>query len=177
MASVVKARQALEIGTASGTSSVLLAAVLASNQEGEALPDVLVETIDRKTECLFDTSKPIGFMVGELVPELVAKVSIHTDRDSFLCRDLFQAGTLDLAFIDGNHQHPWPLLNLLPLMPPCGWLILHDIYLPAVAVRLGIDGRYGAQWLFESWPLAKVSAGNIGAGCAPTQMNQVRSCL
>ena len=176
------ARRALEIGTASGTSSALLAGLIALNRRvaGDTSAASLVETIDRKQFCLFDGSKPIGFMVRELTPDLAARVNIHTEGDSFLTPRLFPAASLDLAFIDGNHQHPWPLLdvlNVLPAMRPGGWIIMHDIDLPAVAERLGIPARFGAQWLFDEWPLRKLAAGNIGAIATPDTIGEVRAIL
>ncbi len=88
--SALRATQILEIGTASGTSSALLVAVAASSlRELERTPaGVLVDTIDRKTHCLFDPSRPIGYMVEVLAPELAAHVRVHTNQDSFAARGL-----------------------------------------------------------------------------------------
>ena len=174
--------RALEIGTASGTSSALLAGLIALNRRatGDTSQESLVETIDRKQFCLFDESKPIGFMVRELTPDLTARVNLHTEGDSFLTPRLFARASLDLAFIDGNHQHPWPLLdvlNILPAMRPGGWIIMHDIDLPTVAALLGIPARFGAQWLFDEWPQRKVAAGNIGAIAVPDSVGEVRAML
>lgn len=173
------AARAIEIGTASGTSTALMAAVIAANLagSGQALASPLVETIDKKNACLFDASKPIGFMVRELAPEVVEHVRIHTEQDSFLARTLVAPRSLGLTFVDGNHQHPWPLidvLNLLPLMRQGAWMILHDIDLPAVAARLNIEARYGAQWLFDGWPAAKLASSNIGAVAMPDDPHTLR---
>ncbi len=176
------ARRALEIGTASGTSSALLAGLLALNRRaaGADAGGTLVDTIDRKEFCLFDGTKPIGFMIRQLAPDLAPRVRIHLGKDSFLAQSLYAPASLDLAFIDGNHQHPWPMLdvlNILPTMRPGGWIIMHDIDLPAVALRLGIPGRSGAQWVFDGWPLRKVAAGNIGAMVVPQAVGEVRACI
>lgn len=176
--SATGATRLLEIGTASGTSTALLATIAASTlaERGEALPPVLIDSIDKKSACLFDAARPIGYMVRERAPELASRVRIHTELDSFHAAKVAAAGSVDLAFIDGNHQHPWPLidaLNLLPLLRPGGWLVLHDIDLPAVAERMQIEPRHGATWLFEGWPGAKLASGNIGIVAVPEDRSAV----
>ena len=114
---------------------------LAEDAPGRATP--LVDTVDVKTHCLFDGTKPVGFFIGEIAPEVAPRVRIHTERDSFAAPELFEPRSLDFAFIDGNHQHPWPLLdalNVTPLVRPGCWILLHDIDHPAVAARLGHEG-------------------------------------
>ena len=180
--SALRATRIIEIGTASGTSTALLAAIAASSlrELGRKPVGVLVDTIDKKSECLFDRTKPIGYMVAELVPELAAHVRVRTNHDSFAAREFNPRGSVELAFIDGNHQHPWPLidvLNLLPLVRAGAWFVLHDIDLPAVAARLNLESRYGAQWLFQRWPAASFSSGNIGAVQVPHQPRELQPFL
>ncbi|MCE9520246.1 MAG: class I SAM-dependent methyltransferase [Verrucomicrobia bacterium] len=182
VASTIGATRMLEIGTASGATSALLAAIAASTLAEQNLPPagILLTTIDKKSRCLFDDSKPIGFMIADLAPTLAPHIAIHTEQDSYLARTVVQPGSLDLAFIDGNHQHPWPLidvLNILPLMRPGAWLIFHDTDLPAIATQLGVPQRYGAQWLFESWPGHKLSSDNIGAVALPQDLRTLRAFL
>ncbi len=180
--SAIGATRILEIGTASGASSALLASIAASTLvERNLKPDgILLSTIDKKSHCLFDESKPIGFMIAALAPELVPHIAVHTGQDSFLARSIIQPGSLDLVFIDGNHQHPWPLidvLNVLPLTRPGAWLILHDTELPRVAASLGLPARYGAKWIFDSWPHRKVGSDNIGAIALPQDHRTLRPFL
>lgn len=177
--SAIGATRMLEIGTASGASSALLASIAASTLAEQNLkPDgILLDTIDKKSHCLFDESKPIGFMIAELAPELAPHISVHVNQDSFLARSLAHPGSVDLAFIDGNHQHPWPLidlLNILPLMRSGAWLVLHDTNLPAVAAVLGLPQRYGAKWIYDSWPGRKVGSDNIGAIALPQDTQTLR---
>ncbi len=68
-------------------------------------------------------------------------------------------------------------MNLLPLLRPEAWLVLHDIDLPAVAARLNLESRYGAQWLFAGWPAAKFSSGNIGAVRMPEKKEELEPFL
>ncbi len=179
VASASGATRMMEIGTASGASSALLASIAASTlaEDPRKSEGVLLTTIDKKSRCLFDDSKPIGFMIRELATELESRIRIHTEQDSFLARTIVPPRSLDLAFIDGNHQHPWPLLdvlNLLPLMVPGAWIILHDTDLPAVAARLNVPARYGAQWILETWPGRKLASDNIAAVALPQDLRALR---
>ncbi len=169
--SILQPRQALEIGTASGTSAALISRGIARGyaERGEALPETILHTIDRKDRCLFDETKPIGFQIAEIAPELVGRIKIHTLADSSLAPSLVAPGTLGFAFIDGNHQHPWPLidlLRLLPLMEPRAWIVLDDINLPDVYG--GPDVRFGPRYLFEAWPeVGRLPGWNVGAVQVP----------
>ena len=60
------------------------------------------------------------------------------------------AGSVDLTFIDANHSHPFPLLDLLQataFAKPGSWVILHDVDLPIQHPQFQI---YGPRWLFQS---------------------------
>lgn len=112
LVSIPQPRQALEIGTASGASAALVARATGRGYEerGEELPEILLHTIDRKDRCLFDETQPIGFLVAQIAPELADRVKIHTLGDSSMAASFFGPKELSFAFIDGNHQHPWPLI-------------------------------------------------------------------
>ena len=76
---------------------------------------------------------------------------------------------MTFAFVDGNHQHPWPLHDVLQLqrLMPRGWILLHDIDLPGAGRARAAESRlppsYGAKHVFDFWPERKIAAGNIGA--------------
>lgn len=163
-------KRGLEIGTASGVSAAVIAASIAGGfaERGEALPEVLLDTIDRKDRCLFDQNKPIGFMVEQIVPDLAGRVRIHTNSDALSAKEWVGPKQLTFAFIDGNHQHPWPLidaLSLLPLVQPGSWMVMHDIDNPAD--RATADIRLGARHVFQAWPGATIDGGYIGAVQVP----------
>ena len=89
-----------------------------------------------------------------------------------ICRQLFAAGELTFAFIDGNHRHPWPLVDVLQVQQVMerGWILMHDIDLPDLIERVAAAGQpvdhapvYGAKHVFDFWPHEKIRAGNIGA--------------
>ena len=89
-----------------------------------------------------------------------------------------------MAFIDADHQHPCPLVDLLQLARvtrPGRWIVLHDIRLGSVVLEaqragqpLAFPGQYGAEWLFDAWPFRKVAAGNIGAVELPAKKHKIR---
>ncbi len=157
-----------EIGTSTGFSAALLAA---------ATPRV--DTIDLHTHYMFDRSQSIGFQVAQVVPDLAARVHIHTERDATFLSELAAPRELPLVFIDADHQHPRPLLDLLrvaPFVSPRGWVILHDIQLGtcgAQAAETKWGAVYGAQWLFEQWPFRKITGGNIGAVQLPADLRRL----
>ena len=83
----------------------------------------------------------------------------------------------DLAFIDGDHRHPWPLLDLLHLAPVLAagaWVALHDV---ALARILPSCASRGAEWLFDLWPGEKLAgtgdAENIGAVRLPVALAEL----
>ena len=55
---------------------------------------------------------------------------------------------LDMVFIDGAHAHPYPLIDLvylLPYMREDGLILLHD------CEYYGLDGELGNCYIFTSW--------------------------
>lgn len=166
-ASILAPRRVVEVGTLTGFSAAILAAAL-ERQHGHD-GDAWVDTIDARERCLIDETRPTGFEIAKLIPEIASMVRLHVPHDSILVRDLAQREELDLIFIDANHYHPRPLLDLLrfaPYVHSGGWIILHDIRLGTVgrqAPSAGPNSPFGAEWLFERWPFRKISGGNIGA--------------
>jgi predicted O-methyltransferase YrrM len=168
---VLAPARVVEIGTLTGFSAALLASAVIAQRGYDGRP--VVETIDRATSCHTVPDAPVGFEIPRLLPEYPHAVRVHAGRESRIMGELFAPGDLDFAFIDGNHQHPSPLLDLLhlaPRLPPGGWLLLHDTLLgttmDAMRARgepVPYDAVYGAEWLFARWPFAKINGGNIGA--------------
>ena len=171
MASILAPARAIEIGTSSGFSAALLAAAL--HHRNPQSRKTLVDTIDLHPNYVVDTTKPIGFEIPDLVPDLPGAVAVHTQRESDFVRELARPNELLLVFIDADHQHPNPLLDLLrvtPYVQSGGWIVLHDIQLgtiaatqPEIAATLTHGAPFGAEWLFDCWPFPKISGGNIGA--------------
>ncbi len=181
VASILAPVRAVEIGTSSGFSSAILAAAL--HRRHPQIRGPLVDTIDFHSRYLVDQTKPIGFEIPELLPQLPDVVRVHTSRDSDFVRELARRDELAFVFIDADHQHPWPVLDLLrvaPFVRKGGWILLHDIQLGAMGVSarekgepLGHGAPFGAEWLFERWPFPKITGGNIGAVQLPLNKTEI----
>ncbi|HSP45228.1 MAG TPA: class I SAM-dependent methyltransferase [Chthoniobacterales bacterium] len=170
-ASILAPKHAVEIGTSTGFSSALIAFAL--HRRHQELDGPLVDTIDLHSEYIVDRKKPIGFEIAQVLPERPGLVRVHTARQSDFVRDLARPNELAFVFIDADHQHPWPLLDLLRVAPYVGgggWILLHDIRLGTMGVTakahdypLSYGAPFGAEWLFDRWPFRKINGGNMGA--------------
>lgn len=171
LVSILAPRRVIEIGTLTGFSTAIIAAAI-HRQHGPQ-SGIAVDTIDSHAQCSIDETRPIGFEIPELIPDLVSTVRVHTGRESDLVREIARPGEFGLAFIDADHRHPWPLLDVLRLAPylqPGAWIVLHDIQLGtygkaelAAGNKLEAGAPYGAEWLFERWPFRKIRSFHIGA--------------
>lgn len=153
-----KPRVTVEIGTASGVSTAMLLAGV----KQFCADDALVYSYDIARQCYFDVSRPLGDAIGHMVPELVTRARMHAGSDAIDAASCFGTGEIDLAFIDGNHGHPMPTLDLLALVyavKPKSWVVLHDIELDAFWNLEGNPskgGTTGACMLFRTWPFMKI---------------------
>lgn len=157
----VAPRTMVEIGTASGVS--ICAAALGLEAAG-ALGDAEIHTYDCCKWCYFDESRLIGSAVGEMLPEHAETINVHRLCSTLDASREHAPGTIDVAVIDGDHRHPFPMIDLALLsraLAPGAWVILHDIYLPHMSFpdpAGGADKRYphsGAEKLFAAWPWEK----------------------
>jgi predicted O-methyltransferase YrrM len=169
--SILAPPRVVEIGTLTGFSAAIIAAALLRQPQEERAR--WVDTIDLAPQCFIDKTRPTGFEIAEAFPELASMIRLHVPHESTFVRELAQPEELETAFIDADHQHPLPLLDLLRVAPYIrsgGWILLHDIRLASKARKAnGADptlrwgAAEGAELLFESWPFRKISGGNIGA--------------
>jgi len=130
LVSILAPRRAIEIGTLTGFSAAIIAAAI-YRQHGSR-EEILVETIDLSSQCIVEETEPTGFEIPRLIPDLASTVRVHTRRASDFVRELGAREEFGLAFIDADHRHPWPLLDVLRLAPyvrSAGWIVLHDIQL------------------------------------------------
>ena len=171
LVSILAPHRVVEIGTLTGFSAAIIAAAI--HRQHGSRNGITVETIDARTHCSIDETRPIGFEIPELIPDLAATVRVHTQRESDFVRELGRRDEFGLAFIDADHRHPWPLLDVLRLAPYVrggGWILLHDIQLGTygrtakqAGETLEGDTPYGAEWLFDRWPFRKIRSFHIGA--------------
>jgi hypothetical protein len=174
-ASILRPGLTVEIGTASGSSAAILAKVISLRQAELGLKSFgpLLHTIDKNSHCGFDRSRPIGFAIEAIAPTLRDQIALHPMRDSSNCHQIVGGTEIDFAFVDGNHSHPWPLfdvLHLQKLMKNGSWILMHDIDLPssidgalASGEKVNFEPRFGAKYVFDYWPGAKIRSDNIGA--------------
>lgn len=169
--SILEPKRVLEIGTASGFSSALIAAIICHRSGGAV--EGCVDTLDVRSRYFADEDLPIGCEIASLIPEFPQAVRMHAAREADFVAQLAGREELEMVFIDANHQHPCPLLDLLRVTPqvrPGGWIVLHDIILGTLGLKattngttLNYDAPFGAELLFNNWTFNKISGGNIGA--------------
>lgn len=171
----VRPESVLELGVASGASSAALLFAL------DHLPPTAngrsLLSCDVRPSCYFDNTRGTGSAVDEMYPGHQTRWTLNTDTDARRLSQSIAPATFDLLFIDANHSHPWPLLDLLHLVhvaKPGAWVALHDIQLPILNPSYQV---YGPMWLFDAWPFDKEhgldGSRNIGAVQLPDDLRQL----
>ncbi len=174
MVAVHQPAHMIELGVASGVSTAYLLHAL------DRLPDVpgrrLLRSCDVQATCYFDAARATGEAVQAMYPLPRTGWILDTNTDARRLSQTLPPQSVDLTFIDANHYHPWPLLDLLHLSVIAtrgSWVILHDINLPVIAPEFS---AWGAKWLFDEWPFEKAAGGlerNIGAVRLPEDLDQL----
>ena len=168
---VVHARAPLviEIGTASGLSTAVLAhaASHVAPENGFA-----VETYDVNPRFYLEPERRSGDAAREMLREdLLSRVSFHAPGNALTAADRHSANSVPFAFIDGSHQHPWTALDVLALLPVLqagATVVMHDINLPSLGLG---DADWGAKHLFDAVDVSKQvdarDVPNIGSFVVP----------
>jgi cephalosporin hydroxylase len=170
----------VELGVASGCSSVVLLEALAQVSQNISSEGIWLHSFDVMDHCYFDPSRPVGAAVAQLAPHLLAHWRL-TIGDALQARQQLAGIDVPMAFIDANHLHPWAtadLLALLPVLARGAWVALHDIRLPLL--HLPKSNGHGPMHLFGHWPGEKRSGGtndNIGAIRLPSNNRDVITIL
>jgi glycosyltransferase involved in cell wall biosynthesis/predicted O-methyltransferase YrrM len=158
-------RSVLEVGVASGASSAAL--LFALDHLAPTLGERRLISCDVRATCYFDDARATGSAVQDMYPDHRTAWTLDTSLDARRLAQKARPGSVDLLFIDANHAHPWPLLDLLHLAvaaKPGSWVALHDIELPVLHPQFQV---HGPKWLFEAWPFNKIHgvgvSQNIGA--------------
>jgi len=165
MIAVNQPETVVEIGVASGVSSAVILSAL-DRLPGDAASRVL-HSCDIVPACYFNSQYATGDAVRTMYPSPRTRWILDTNLDTRRLSQTAAPASVDLTFIDANHYHPWPLLDLLHMSvvaKPWSWVVLHDTNLPQISPSFY---AWGAKWLFEACPFAKVigggTDGNIGA--------------
>jgi predicted O-methyltransferase YrrM len=174
----------IEVGTASGLSTAFLChAAERASAAGEIGSDFHVHSYDVDTQFYADRSRRVGDGTREMLDEaLLEHISFHAPATAATVRDQHDVDSIEFAFIDAAHKHPWPALDLLALLAclrPGGEVLLHDINLPRVTPEVP---TFGAKWLFDELDLEKEAdrggpIPNIGAIRIPDDKDGLREQL
>lgn len=99
----------LEIGMASGLSAGFISLFMDDQGGGELV------SIDHDNTFFGDTSKENGFLIDTIYTSKKVKVykKPYTRSINLINLDF----RYDMTFIDANHQHPWPTIDLLMSFP------------------------------------------------------------
>lgn len=134
----------VEIGMASGISTGFIARFMAAHG-GKRLV-----SLDHDDTFFGDTSKPNGFLVPEIFDGKGLDVELIKFRTALDIHEV--EGSFDMAFIDANHQHPWPMVDMMSLYPRMSGpklMVHHDLRLFQLQeVMFGI----GPKYLFDQFP-------------------------
>jgi len=163
-----------EVGVASGVSSAVILHAL------DLLPAAERRSLyscDVRPTCYFDETYRTGQACREMYPASRAQWHTAFEDDARALSRVLPAGSVDLTFIDANHSHPYPLLDVLQataFATPGSWVILHDVDLPIQHPQFQ---TYGPRWLFHKWPFNKVKAFDRWASIAAVQLPEDPSLL
>lgn len=116
----------LEIGTASGMSTGFIAKFMDSCQGNKLV------SIDLDKTFYVDRSKPTGFLAKEIYDGNSVNIELIQGKDSTYVIEAYCDQKFDVAFIDANHQHPWPTLDMIAILPALNNnapIIHHDLAL------------------------------------------------
>ena len=179
-----RASTVVEIGTASGVSTAILARALATlSQAGLLGEDFEVITYDIDPQFYADRERTAGDAAREMLDApLLDRITFRAPARAPDLRRDFPADGVDFLFIDASHQHPWPTLDLLgalDALAPGAEVVLHDVNLPDLA---GAHADWGARYLFEGAGLSTtIDEGdempNIGSMVIPDDKEGLRDRL
>ncbi len=165
-------RHFLEIGMASGLSGGLISLFL------DRFGGAKFTSIDHDNTFFGDKTKQNGFLIHEVYPGNAITV---TKRPFTTALNLDAVGdTYDMAFVDANHQHPWPMMDTLCLYPHLTGsriVIHHDLRLfRKQDVVFGI----GPKYLFDQFPdshrlRSTANQGNIFAVSLDMDQNRLEA--
>jgi len=172
----------LEIGVASGCSSAVLIGALVQNKIKKRVTNYVLYSYDLLDYCYFDKSLNVGYATKPMLGGLESYNWVL--RTKATCLDLKKnhpENFFDLIFIDANHFHPWPSVDMygcLPYVKNGGIICLHDINLPKKNPKFQ---HKGAQVLYHDLDCQKYCINekipNIGVLIIDNNKNYLRSQL
>jgi len=174
----------IEVGTASGLSTAFLChAADRAHAAGRIGSDFHVHSYDIDTQFYADRSRGVGDGAREMLDDaLLEHITFHAPATAATIREQHDVDSIEFAFIDAAHKHPWPALDLLAMLvclQPAADVLLHDINLPRVTPE---EPTYGAKLLFDELDVEKEAdrggpIPNIGAIRIPDDKAGLREQL
>ena len=166
----LRPRSVVELGVCSGQSSAFI--LVASERLGLLRDEEkFLYSIDAVTH--FGPDKlPVGQVVDLEYPARKPHWSLHTEHTVMAVRDpehpiqdIKSRGGAVVAFVDAEHAHPWPLIDVAILsewLPKGSWILLQDIQLTerwlANSIERGVPcprPQRGVGLVFNHWPGTK----------------------
>ena len=175
--------EAVEIGTASGFSTAILAhAFHFRATAGRGAAEWRVRSYDILERLYYDENRLVGDATRELLSaELLAHVDFNAPATAADVVDRHAPDSIGFLFVDANHRHPWPALDLLAVLPalrPGGLVLMHDINLPRIHPEFP---DWGASNVFEGLYVEKLvpdsELPNVGALIVPDDKERLRGQL
>lgn len=144
----------IEIGMASGMSTGFISRFMDDQGGGRLV------SLDHDDTFFGDMTKHNGFLYPEIYQGEAVQSELIKFKTSLDIHDI--KGEFEMAFIDANHQHPWPALDMMALYPRMSGpkiMIHHDLRLFKDNVR-GI----GPKYLYDQFPQANREKSNANYG-------------
>jgi len=162
-----KPQIAAELGVASGVSSAVILYGMQTVKNHQLATSGKLFSYDIMQKCYWDDTLDVGYAVGKMIPEETANYTLRIPYTSINLANYHKLNSIDFMFIDANHRHPWPCIDLLcalPFLKEDAVVCFHDINLPLTNNDFT---TYGVQCLFYALELEKKESNeaiaNIGA--------------
>ena len=173
----------IEVGTASGVSTAIIATALdVGSSAAPRRPAPRLLTYDISPVFYADPSHRTGDAARKMVGrEQLDRVTFR-EASAAALTDEHGSDAIGFMFLDANHQHPMPALDLLAALDalqPGAEVALHDINLP----RMRPDfADWGAKYVFDGLDVEKhidadVELPNIGSVIVPDDKADLRDQL
>ena len=162
----VRPMRSLEIGVASGVSTAFISRVLTYLANGGRL-----HSFDAIKHFYADPSIACGAFLEETFGAMPSNVTLTTGVTGSGIPHSVGGERFDFAFVDANHQHPWPCLDMFSVIEvtePGSWVALHDINLPFLHPQ---HNTYGPHYLYTQWPGEKTLGDTFGADVTNKKAN------
>lgn len=143
-------KNAVELGIASGWSSAIILKSLNYLKSINPQNDYHYCGIDIDKYCYYNRSLDVGYLVDSLLAEEEYKGDFHLGKKIFALKDHFKKDEIDFLFIDANHKHPYPAIDLLvslPYLKNNALVLLHDTNLPIVNPKFP---SHGVKYVFDN---------------------------